>query len=1838
MGLSRLDNFLKSTRGTILYVDPSSLDSTDSIENQGNSLARPFKTIQRALAEASRFSYQRGLNNDRFNKTTILLYPGDHLVDNRPGWIPDGANNFRLRSGATSNNFAAWDLTTNFDLTTEDNALYKLNSVHGGIIIPRGTSIVGMDLRKTKVRPKYVPNPENDNIERSAIFRVTGGCYFWQFSILDADPNGICYKDYTTNIFVPNFSHHKLTAFEYADGVNNININDDFQIYSTDRTDLDMYYEKIGLCYGSSSGRAITPDYPSSGLDIQPVIDEYRIVGSRGDEIGISSIRSGDGVTSSTTITVTLNDIFLEANVDTPIQISGVGSSGYDGQYVVSEVLSANEIQYQVQNAPTNPLPGVVGATLNIAVDTVTSASPYIFNISLRSVFGMCGMLADGDKADGFKSMVVAQFTGISLQKDDNAFVRYDSVAGEYKDSTSIDNLHTDSLAVFKPTYQNFHIKAINNSFIQNVSIFAIGYAQHFVVESGGDMSITNSNSNFGAKSLIASGFRKNSFEKDDVGYVTHIIPPKEIETSQTSIEFVAVDVLKTVGVASTNRLYLYNQTNLDTPPQNVIDGYRVGAKENDQLFLEISQSGITTEYSARIVMPNTQFTSNEVSSEKTFVVGRSIAGINSIGASGGVASNVIVLTQPHNFINGESVRVISSNGHLPDGLSAESVYYAITSGTGISTTNHIKIAKTLNDAIQDSPITLNSKGGVLSVVSRVSDKTSGDIGHPIQYDVGQGNWYVNTSGFSTENSIYTTVISLGSTTLGEATPRTYIKRTSDTRNLIDTIYRLRYVIPKDSPITARPPLDGYVIQLSNNVIGTGTTEIQKYFSPTPATLSNSTELRNISLIANASWSSNVATIITELPHNLTVGSIVEIDNVKSENNPTGVGNSGFNGTHTVVGISSTKHFTYLLSSLTGPGAFINDTSARNSDLPYYKRKNLTDTYQIYRSQEIQPYIPNAQDGIYHLIVTNSSNSPTVSPFEDEKLFQPILNLYPQTNRDNPNSDPPAAVSFAAPSPIGDVIVNNPQNSISKETLEKSFVDFNIGIGITNIVSNSTGTEHTLYTTLDHGFAGITSVSIIDGGFGYGSGSAGNIYNARLVGIGTSTTGFNATSRITIDGSGIITGIQIMDGGSAYGIGNTLAVVGVATTTSHSQAVVQVTNISDDINKSLKVNGITDSDYTDYNGLYRITGISTGSIKQIQVSSASTVGSATTLGIGFVAASDAFVINTGKTFEVFSLSYDIVSGICTVTTAENHDFLVNNKVLVGGADDDFFNGEFIVKKVNNLTSFAVNVGIATAIPSTSGTIRCYHPGYASAGGDVTAQNENIGGRLVVNYAGITTSLSTAILSTDSDATPLQINNADLIGLKIGDFLKIDEEIFRIRSTVSGNSVLAFRGLFGTRRVDHPINTIINKINPLPIELRRNSILRASGHTFEYLGFGPGNYSTAFPERQDRTLSGKEELLSQSFKTNGGIANFTAMNDAGDFYTGNKKVNSSTGQEEVFDAPIPSVVGEEVGPINIGFDVLTPLEASISRSIRVEGGPDANLISEFDGPVIFNNKITSNSDRGIEANSLFLQGEATVSRKYTVGISTPTLAGNIGDLVFKSNPEGGKNAGWIYSSDNSWKQFGSISTDTASFNPVFNITRSNQFIGTFFGDGSGLTGVDSQWLTTPLGITTTNNVGIATTLPLANTALYVAGSTNIQGTLKVFEIVERATVSAGILTAQNPVGVATTTNINLANNNVYYYTSNAQGNWTINFRGDASTTLDSFLTTGESMTVAIMATQGSTAYYNSTVKIDDVTVTPRYYGGTQITSGNANSIDMYTYVIIKTAPSTFTVLYSQSQYA
>ena len=70
-------------------------------------------------------------------------------------------------------------------------------------------------------------------------------------------------------------------------------------------------------------------------------------------------------------------------------------------------------------------------------------------------------------------------------------------------------------------------------------------------------MSITNSNSNFGAKSLVSEGFRDSKFIRDDQGFISHIIPPKEISDKNIKLEFGSIDVTKTITVANSGRLYL---------------------------------------------------------------------------------------------------------------------------------------------------------------------------------------------------------------------------------------------------------------------------------------------------------------------------------------------------------------------------------------------------------------------------------------------------------------------------------------------------------------------------------------------------------------------------------------------------------------------------------------------------------------------------------------------------------------------------------------------------------------------------------------------------------------------------------------------------------------------------------------------------------------------------------------------------------------------------------------------------------------------------------------------------------------------------------------------------------------------------------------------------------------------------------------------------------------------------------------------------------------------------------------------------------------------------------
>ena len=139
-----------------------------------------------------------------------------------------------------------------------------------------------------------------------------------------------------------------------------------------------------------------------------------------------------------------------------------------------------------------------------------------------------------------------------------------------------------------------------------------------------------------------------------------------------------------------------------------------------------------------------------------------------------------------------------------------------------------------------------------------------------------------------------------------------------------------------------------------------------------------------------------------------------------------------------------------------------------------------------------------------------------------------------------------------------------------------------------------------------------------------------------------------------------------------------------------------------------------------------------------------------------------------------------------------------------------------------------------------------------------------------------------------------------------------------------------------------------------------------------------------------------------------------------------------------------------------------------------------------------------------------------------------------------------------------------------------------------------------------------------------------GRATFNGQGKIQSVAEKVTNSATAATGTIAYDVLTQAVLN--------FTSDAAANWTLNIRGDGSNSLDSIMDTGESITIAHIVKQGATPYYNSAVQVDGSSITPEWQGGSAPSAGNASSLDVYSYTIIKTGAATFTALASQTQFA
>lgn len=428
----------------------------------GYTTSRPFKSISRACVEAAIITSRSYLDLDPApcgDLVSIVLSPGIYDVNN----------------GAGEASVSAW--ADGYTPTAAD--LQKLNPPNGGIILPRGASLVSLDLRKTIIRPTFIPafaNEQADLSNRVPIFRVTGQSYIYGFTFMD--------KVNATD------SHHLVDCFQFSS-----------------EAQLDAFYTKIRQAVGGTAD--------IKGTYAQSRKSEYQIVGPQ-------------------------------------------------------------------------PLTGQTSAT-----DTVQSASPYIYNCSIRSTLGLCGITADGNAVEGsFLSMVVAQFTGVSLQKDMRCWQKYSGgdpgTWTNYSQSQYSDYIATDPNNVrMDPRRLSHHVRAVNNAIIQEVSVFAIGQGCHHLAESGGSLTITNSNSNFGGVAARAKGFKEISAPGDtpwDFVQVKRALDPLSKQNITSRINLAVMESYSGNTITTENPLE-ESATNPDQPQRLAKDGYSL--KKGDYIWID---------------------------------------------------------------------------------------------------------------------------------------------------------------------------------------------------------------------------------------------------------------------------------------------------------------------------------------------------------------------------------------------------------------------------------------------------------------------------------------------------------------------------------------------------------------------------------------------------------------------------------------------------------------------------------------------------------------------------------------------------------------------------------------------------------------------------------------------------------------------------------------------------------------------------------------------------------------------------------------------------------------------------------------------------------------------------------------------------------------------------------------------------------------------------------------------------------------------------------------------------------------------------------------------------
>ena len=1451
MALTRLENLISSKTGRFVYVSPDDFNASDDVNNRGNSPTRPFKTVQRAFLEVSRFSYKSGPDNDRFDEFTVVLSPGDHYIDNRPGvdsasLIPDFSTN------------------VNFDLGNSQNDLYKFNSTTGGVIVPRGTSLVGMDLRKTKIRPLYVPNPTDISIPTTSIFNVTGGCYFWQFSIFDGKQK--VYFDATGNKANPTFSHHKITNFEFADA-----------------DDLTLYYDKIGDAYEN-----MVTDVNVDGA-IEETDLENRIVGPLSDKKLIEAVTPqtlGGNATEIKIKTKAPHGYFVGQFVT--VDDTGL-TNDLHGSFLITRLDPADNtlFYYRVNESITSLISGTTYTTASLPpnrlnenaivqaeIDTVDSASPYMFNLSIRSVWGLCGMHANGSKVTGFKSMVCAQYTGVSLQKDDRAFTKFNDETAQFESAwdgvaeTDPEELstgsfaqtpyHTDGRAYFKNQWRNAHVRLSNDAFIQAVSIFAVGFADHFLIESGADISITNSNSNFGNTALDSIGFKGYSFFQDKHGYITDVIPPQTIDLEDTTEPpYYGIDIKASKEPAGQTRIYLAGDEEIadpDNTPTYILQDYKIGSKRNDKIYGELEPDIPAGEAGPQEKMAELSPSGFDVFNV-TNLASASQTVTNTQGESVTFRATIFTCPEAHGLYTGAPVRLVPKRTsptvanelvRLPKGLVPNTIYYIIAPGRHTQPVppdqtfptedpNTFLLAASEDDAAAGNAIHVpeNLNAGVkIEMFQYIFDV----LPTPYKYKITNADPATNE--FTVE------------------TPHVFDKGFA-TKAASGVFFRAKQGSQLPSGIS---PTKLYYVIYDNS--GGNTIKFK------------------------VAESASLATQGGGVPHSFTSSGTVGVAGQDE------VYVYSCNIRHPLrydpeMTVNANKDGQWYLSVL-NTGSQQNEIYQRISSLADYVDEEIISTSNTYikrindRRRE--------DDRIYRFRY--------VVPKEVDNVREPLLGYVLKIRTDeNRRCRPQKVILEALDGTVdmptfygGDATIDAGGNNLpiqsdynydpyitgnGKQLVTDSGVKFLVESARQKTVG---GVNRIELTVVDH-----TINTSVAAGTALASGTI--LTELKL----TSTAGGDFTEGTSVAWSGFsdsspISGQlptvhkQYIEGGNTYVVlASDFSLVPYLKYSSGSNTIIASGAATGILSE--KPNGGRD-DYTDY---------------------------ANDLG-------KQYVIRNAPVYTLTPGDF-----VRDETDGNQKDYKIVTVSDVPEIDNTFY-----IYRVKTLRSRIYNqqdgIYYLTALrgdfsPSVTefNSFKFGHPTeklYPELFADDPLWFDPLGDGSTVKDAPSTISVA------DNYVHGLVVADDDKNSITKEATESILSNLSRFGSGADINTTLvAMDGKAVASREDRQIgiegdsDAVADR--KVYVELRRPSQARSGNHTFEYTGFGPGNYSTAFPSRQEYVLSDDEVLFSQAKRQDGGVVFYSGLNANGDLFVGNQRINAISGEESKIDDTILRVAGENV---------------------------------------------------------------------------------------------------------------------------------------------------------------------------------------------------------------------------------------------------------------------------------------------------------------------------------------